>query len=325
MERLPEPEPGPGQLLIRVARCGICGSDLHMTDGHGYTVPHGHVLGHEFAGEVVDIGKDVEGFRKGDRLAAMPISGCGHCRYCLAGQPAWCESLEFLSGGYAEYALVSASTATKLPSTLSDADGALVEPLAVSLHGLAMARIEPGSSVLVQGAGPIGLAALFWARRLGAGRVDVIEGAEARARIAQQMGADSVSPPALLDPERLQKNFHDDRLYDIVIECVGRPSLLMQALSFLRPGGTVISLGYCFEPDGVVPAAAGNREARMIFPQLYTVNEFRYALNVLDAGATEPRHMVTQTVSLDSLPGVFDSLRSNPRECKVLIDPSVAV
>ncbi|KHK90045.1 hypothetical protein LK12_18050 [Novosphingobium malaysiense] len=296
-----------------------------MTQGHGYTVPGGTVLGHEFTGEVIETGAGVEGFAKGERVVAMPIAGCGKCRYCLAGEPAWCEALEFLSGGYAEYALVNAATAMRLPATLSDADGALVEPLAVSLHGIAMAGIKPGARVLVQGAGPIGLAALFWARRVGAGRVDVIEGAPVRAAIADRMGADSVTAPQPLDPAGFAQRPDPEKLYDVVVECVGRPSLLMQAVSFLRPGGTVVSLGYCFEPDGIVPAVAGGREARMLFPQLYTVAEFRHALAVLDSGAVEPRHMVTRSVSLDVLPDVFDTLRSNPGECKVLIDPSAVL
>ena len=318
---VPDPEPGPGQLLVRVARCGICGSDLHMTQGHGYTVPAGTVLGHELTGEVVDIGVGVEGFARRERVAAMPIAGCGNCRYCLAGEPARCVRIEYLFGGYAEFALVSAVTAMKLPAMLSDADGALAEPLAVALHGIAMARLAPGAKVLILGAGPIGLSALFWARKLGAGVVDVVERAEVRAEIARKMGAGAVNAPQPPDPAALMPGADPEAAYDVVIECVGRPGLLMQALAALRVGGTIISLGYCFEPDGVVPSVAGQREARIIFPQLYTVAEFRHALDVLDGGAVEPRHMVTRTVPLGGLPDMFEALRSNPAECKVLINP----
>jgi (R,R)-butanediol dehydrogenase/meso-butanediol dehydrogenase/diacetyl reductase len=324
IETVPEPEPGPGQLLVRVARCGICGTDLHVTQGSGYTASPGTILGHEFCGEVVGVGRDVDGFMAGDRVAAMPLSGCGACQHCLAGAPARCSSRVFVFGGYAECAVVSADTAARMPTSLSDADGALVEPLAVALHGLAMARIEPGANVLVQGAGPIGLSALFWARRFGAGAVDVVEGAPVRAAIAERMGANRVVAPPARDAEPgTAPELDREGQYDMVVECVGRPSLLMQALSQLKPGGTIVSLGFCFEPDQLIPAIAGGREARVLFPQLYSVSEFHYALDALHAGAVEPRHMVTRSTSLDELSGVFDSLRNNPAECKVLIDPTV--
>jgi len=296
-----------------------------MTDGHGYTVPAGTVLGHEFTGEVVGIGPNVVSFAVGDRIAAMPIAGCGSCRRCLSGEPAWCTAVSYLFGGYAELALVSATTAVKLPATLSDRDGALVEPLAVALHGVAMAGLRPGARVLVQGAGPIGLAALFWAWRLGAGRVDVIEQVPARAAIAAASGATSVAGPRDVAERDSGEPADPDTMYDLVVECVGRPGLLMQALGELRPGGTIVSLGYCFAPDAIVPASAGRREARVLFPQLYTASEFRHALDVLDAGAVEPRNMVTNTVSLDGLPAAFEALRSDPTECKVLIDPFARV
>ena len=319
IENVPDPEPGENEIVVKVHRCGICGSDLHMTDGHGYTVPAGTVLGHEFAGEVTAVGKGGNRFKIGDRIAAMPIIGCGKCRYCLNGTPAYCLNIGFTYGGYADFARVSAVTAVKLPSTLSLADGALAEPLAVALHGMAMARLAPGARVLIQGAGPIGLAALFWARHLGAGRVDMIEGAPRRAEIARAMGADSVVPPQSREPELLTPSVDDAP--DVVVECVGRPGLLGQAIDYVRRGGTIVSLGFCFQPDQLVPALAASREVSLLFPQLYTTREFEVSIEALDRGAVEPRLMVTSTVGYDTLPGVFDSLRKAPVECKVLIDP----
>ena len=321
IRELPDLCPGQGQLLVKVHRCGICGSDLHMTQGHGYTVPAGTVLGHEFTGEVIGKGPGEQPFVNGDVVVAMPISGCGRCGACLNGEPAYCESISYLFGGYAEFALVSGHTASLLPSRVSASDGALTEPLAVALHGVAMAGIKPGCRVLVQGAGPIGLAALFWARRLGAGRVDIVEGAPARADLARRMGAHHVHPPQSLEENQLAPT-DPDGLYDVVIECVGRPGILSQAIARAKRRGTVVSLGYCFLGDSIVPALAGGREARLLFPQLYTMQEFRWALDVLDEGAVEPREMLTQTVSLDGLPDAFEGLRGNPVQCKVVVDPS---
>ena len=321
IKNLPDLPVGEGQLLVKVHRCGICGSDLHMTQGHGYTVDSGTVLGHEFTGEVVEVGKNETRFGKGEVIVAMPISGCGKCGPCLMGEPAYCDNISYLFGGYAEYALVGASTASTLPSRLSAADGALTEPLAVALHGMAMAGIEPGSRVLVQGAGPIGLAALFWARRFGAGVVDMIEGAPVRAEIARRMGADNVSPPQSQDEQSFLSR-DPAKLYDVVVECVGRPGMLSQSIGHVKRRGTIVSLGYCFMADTIGPAFAGGREAKLLFPQLYTMKEFRWALEVLDQGAVEPRAMVTQTVSLDGLPTAFDGLRGNPKQCKVIVDLS---
>ena len=132
-------------------------------------------------GEVVALGKDVEGLTKGDLVSVIPLRSCGHCAACLAGEVAWCESFGLQGGGYAEYALTQPNQCVKLPSSASLADGAIIEPLAVALHGVIRAQLKPGAKVLVLGAGPIGLAVAFWARRLGAGRV-VVQDVARRAR-----------------------------------------------------------------------------------------------------------------------------------------------
>ena len=309
------PEPGDYEVLVKVHRCGICGSDLHITDGTGFTTPPGSILGHETAGEVVAVGGKVSRLRVGDRATAMPIIGCGACRYCLEGKPAYCAGIRYAFGGFAEYALMHEGSAVKIPDTLSSTDAALVEPLAVALHGVAMAGLPAGAGVLIQGAGPIGLAAMFWAKRMGAGRVDVIEGAPVRAAIATAMGADSVCSPGQGAAEPLRP------APELVIECVGRPGVLAQGIERVARGGTVVSLGYCFQPDTFVPALAGAKELRILFPEFYTMREFEHVAEVLDRSAVEPSTMITRTVGYDELPTVFDSLRKDPVDCKVQIDP----
>jgi len=135
------------------------------------------------------------------------------------------------------------------------------------------------------------------------------------------MGAHTVHVPQPLD-EPQSTPIDPDGLYDVVIECVGRPGILGQAIARACRRGTIVSLGYCFLGDPIVPALAGGREIRMLFPQLYTMQEFRWALDVLDQGAVEPREMLTRTVSLDELPEAFEKLRGNPAQCKVVVDPS---
>src|SRR5258705_2936608 len=173
IEELADPKPGPGELVLRVKSCGICGSDLHAADLPP-GLPPGTVMGHEFAGEVVEVGSDAKGLWKpGDRVCALPALGCGKCRACLAGDIILCTSLRGtglgqVPGAYSEYVLVGAPESLRLPSGVSFREGALVEPLAVGLHAVNTARLQPGERVMVIGAGPIGLAVTAWARFFGA-------------------------------------------------------------------------------------------------------------------------------------------------------------
>ena len=190
IESLDDPVPGEGELVLRIGRCGICGTDLHMTDGHAASFPAESVLGHEFAGEVVAIGAGVERYKLGDTVAGLAVAGCGRCASCVAGDPMWCEKgLIPAMGGFGQYTRVNALAAIKLPATLSLEDGALVEPLAVGLHGVLLASFTPGARVLILGSGSIGLAAAFWARRCGATRVLVASRSARSEDHAMRMGA----------------------------------------------------------------------------------------------------------------------------------------
>ena len=317
----PDPEPGEHEVVLRVGRCGICGSDLHMTEPGGMAPALGSIIGHEFSGEVVALGKKVTRVRLGDRVAAMPITGCGSCAACKAGEPSWCaRGMDFLAGGYAQYARAGEDGCLALPAGLSDADGALIEPLAVALHGARMAPDLRGARVTVIGAGPIGLAATYWARRFGALHVEVVESDPQRAQMAMTMGADDTrAPEPAADPAGPSPPKRDGS--DYVFECVGKPGLLAASLSHVRPKGTVISLGFCMAPESFVSAFAGMREVTIKFPTLYTVDDYRTTLDALGSGALEPRAMITDVVGLDDLPERFESLRKPGRDCKVMIDP----
>lgn len=172
IEELPQPTPHEGEVILKVGACGICGTDIHMTSGHGaIQVQPGHILGHEFAGEVVALGPGCRSLKVGDRVTSMPTVGCGRCAACLNGEPKWCAQRRSMQGGYAQYLATGEASCTKLPIGLSMEDGALVEPLAVGIHGVDAAHLSVGARVLVIGAGPVGLATVFWARAHG-GRQD---------------------------------------------------------------------------------------------------------------------------------------------------------
>ncbi len=247
VETVDDPTPQAGELVVRVGRCGICGSDLHMTEEPDFAVAPGSVLGHEFAGEIVALGRGVEGFSTGDRVAVSPVRGCGHCAACHAGKPAWCEAMTLQGGGYGEYTIAMPRQCVKLPASTSIADGALVEPLAVALHGVMLSELAPGARVLVLGAGPIGLGAAFWARRLGAGKVVVADLTTLQRDLAHRVGATGF---VTVDDDAVARAHAElGGAPDIVFECVGRPGILARAIEHVRPRGTIVMLGLCTAAD----------------------------------------------------------------------------
>ena len=319
IESLPDPVPDEGELVVRVGRCGICGSDLHMTEDPTFGKVAGDVLGHEFAGEVVALGKGTEGVKPGDLVSVIPLASCGRCASCLAGEPAWCASFGLQGGGYAEYAVTRPNQCVKLPKSASLADGAIIEPLAVALHGVNLSGLTPGDKVLVLGAGPIGLAVAFWARRKGAGQVVVQDVVDFQAERALGMGATGfVAAPD--DPVGAAERALGQKA-DIVFECVGIPGLIAQAVDQVRNRGTILLLGLCTRPDTFNSFAMLSKEIRLVTSAFFTRQEYEAALDALDAGAAEPRLLVTDTVALEAVPQTFEALKHRTHQCKVLIAP----
>ena len=318
-EDVPDPTPGEGELVVEVGRCGICGSDLHMTEDAAYGCQHGDILGHEFAGEVVALGKDAAGHKVGDLVSVIPLKSCGQCDPCRKGTVQWCEQFGLQGGGYAQYAVARTNQCVPLPSDLTLADGAIIEPMAVALHGINLSGMEAGDSVLVLGAGPIGLAVAFWAKRFGASRVAVQDIASFQEARALEMGADIF----VVDPE----NPVDSAKHglggeaDVVFECVGIPGLIDQAVRQVRPDGTIVLLGLCTKPDTLNTFAMLSKQVRLITSAFFTVPEYEAALAALEAGAIAPRLLVTDTISLMQTPDVFESLKRRTQQCKVLIAP----
>ena len=320
IETIPDPTPRPDEIVLKVGRCGICGSDIHHTE-HAVSVPaSGRVLGHEYAGEVVALGRDVTRFKIGDMVIAAPVAGCGTCASCLNGEPAWCVAREVKGGGYAEYALARANDSLRLPAAMSLSDGALVEPLAVGLHTLNQADLKPGDKVVIIGAGPIGLACAWWARKMGAGRVAITAKTNTRADIAYAMGADTFLDPEMPMGDAVKQAF-GGQLADVVIECAGMPGLIEKSVEAMRPRGTIVVAGICWTPDSIQPRAMMGKEARIQFAAFFSIKEFQVTADALEAGNLEPRAMVTDTVSLTGMSPVFEALRNRTTQCKVLINP----
>ena len=319
LETLDDPTPQAGEVVVKVGRCGICGSDLHMTEDPAYGINKGDVLGHEFAGEVVALGMGAEGLKLGDLVSVIPLKSCGHCASCMSGEVAWCDHFGLQGGGYAEYAVTKPNQCIRLPQSASLADGAIIEPLAVALHGVNMSGMKPGNKVLILGAGPIGLAVAFWARRKGASDVIIQDLATFQEARAMEMGATDfcVSPD---DPVGSIEQMLGTKP-DIVFECVGIPGLIAQAVEQVRKRGTICLLGLCTRPDTFNSFAMLSKEVRLITSAFFTRQEYEEALDALDAGAAEPRALVTDTISLADTPARFEALRKRTHECKVLIAP----
>lgn len=317
-----EPKPSEGQLLLKVARCGICGSDASLTKTPGY-YPECSVLGHEFSGEVVEIGKGVEGFRTGDRVTAMPAYGCGKCAHCLAGEALFCvHGATGASGGFADYMTVGARTATHLPQTLSFADAALTEPLAVGLHGVAMAKIEPGQPILVLGAGSISVAAIFWARRFGAGKIAVLSRSRRKEAMAMKMGADVFVQGGENEVAEVMEALGGPP--EIVFEGIGVEGALQQCVNHVAINGKVISLGFCTKPDPVLPSFTTFKQVSMLFSMAYTMREFAYCADHMDKGHVEPGAMITKVIPLEESVAMIEAMQQGKvNEIKIQVDPSL--
>jgi (R,R)-butanediol dehydrogenase/meso-butanediol dehydrogenase/diacetyl reductase len=313
-----DPRPKRDEVVLKICRCGICGSDLHMTVEPGFGAAAGDVLGHEISGEVIEAGSEA-GFKLGDQVSVAPLRGCGHCAACRGGEPARCVSMQLIGGGYAQYAAIAGRQCRKLPIGVSAADGALAEPLAVALHGVQRSGMKPGDRVLVVGAGAIGLAIAFWARRLGAGEVIMADLHQLQEERAMTLGATAffLSDDGL--DRRLQERCPGGP--DIVFECVGKPGLIDFCVSLVRPRGTVAVLGLCTSPDHMDSFRAISKEVNILMSVFFDMREFVRSIDALEKGQYSPQSLISETVGLEATPTMFEALRRRTTQCKVLIDP----
>jgi threonine dehydrogenase-like Zn-dependent dehydrogenase len=321
IEVRPDPAPGPGEVVLKVARCGVCGSDVERTDtwlgANAYEA--GYIPGHEFAGEVVALGPGVDRVKIGDRVAPIPVTGCGTCANCLTGQSLWCPNMRPGGNAFAQYALAGQHECLKLPEGVSYAQGALIEPIAVGLHGVVLGAITPRARVLVIGAGPIALAAAFWARRLGAGPIAVAAKSTRRRELALRVGATSFLTAGIELAAQASAELGGPP--DVVLEAVGGPGMIGEAANCVRPRGTIVVLGACWVPDPWMPVSGLFKEARIQFSMMYGMRDYELVADVLKAGAPELSAMITDTVSFDQFPAAFEALRNRTTQCKVMLDP----
>ncbi len=319
---VPKPTAGAGEVVLKVHNCGICGSDLHAVQ-YGMGMPPNTVMGHEFCGEIFEIGAGVRGYKLGQRVTSLPYIACGECDACARGDSMHCAKIRGLGlgqlpGAYAEYVTCGAASLLALPDNVSSREGALVEPLSVGLHGVNRAVLKPGAGCVVMGAGPIGLATLLWCKARGATAV-VSELAEGRAELAKRLGADAIINPSKESPGDKIGEL-TGRAPDVVFECVGVKSTLDAAIHTVGLHGQVVVLGVCMEPDQIVPLTCIMKEVRIDFIVGYTPAEFQETIDALASGRIDAKPMITDVITVDQVPAMFEALRRPGSRAKVMVE-----
>lgn len=233
-------------VLVEVKACGLCGTDLGIIEGRRptATLPP-FIIGHEYAGIVVDTGTEVESVKAGDHVVVRPTIPCGKCYYCRVGKPGLCQSymdigVDIGDGGYAEYSLIPENNAYKIPSSMEWKDAVLIEPVSIVLHGIRSAQMQPGDVIVILGTGPIGLNWTAVAKRSGAGKVIISEPNEKRRMVAEELGADICINPLEQDPVEVVKDLTNGIGANIVVEAAGNPTTYRQAFKVAARGGKIV-------------------------------------------------------------------------------------
>ena len=330
---MPDPVPAePGDVVLEVGYTGLCGSDLHVYRGEfAGRVNFPTIQGHEFAGTVVETGPGVAELKKGDRVCVDPIIHCGRCPACLSGSYNACRSLKLLGidldGGLAQYVRASQSQCFKVPDNLSDRHAAMVELYSIGMHATTVSRIDPGDTVVVMGAGRVGLAMLENLRLSAAEKVAITDIEQSKLRIAEKLGAAATFNCAEVDAVEAVQEWTGGRGADCVVECIGEANLkvigglapVAQAVQMVRSGGRITVLGqgphsYEIHWKTLVWKEAVIRASRV------SRGEFPRVVTAMAAGRYHPDLLITGEYPLERTGEAFDLLdRESPETVKIMV------
>jgi (R,R)-butanediol dehydrogenase/meso-butanediol dehydrogenase/diacetyl reductase len=326
--RFPRTSPQPGCITVDVSLCGICGTDISsFRSGHLHSPA---VCGHEWVGTVADVGAEVDDLREGDRVVIAVAAPCGRCPECRSGLGEHCRTASAVArgrdplapphGGFAPSITVSATRVVPAHPELSDEEAAQVEPATVAFHGVRRARVVPGDTVVVQGAGPIGLLAAQFARAAGAGQVLLVEPSEARRKVGLELGASmALTPDEAADAVQAETGGLGA---DVVFECAGVPSLLQTAVDLTRTGGVVCLLSFLAQPAKINAARWLSKEITVVGANAYTHDDFDRSMAFLADGRVKVKDLHTRTVELGDLEATLRTLAAGASDdIKVLVDP----
>jgi len=327
---MPRPVSGPGEVLISIAACGICGSDVHGYDGSsGRRIPP-LVMGHEAAGIVAEVGDGVRQFSLGDRVTFDSTVYCGECEYCRAGEVNLCDSRQVVGvscgdyrrhGAFAEYVVVPERIVYRLPDELGFAEAAMLEAVSVGLHAVRVADLKGGETALVIGAGMIGLLTLQAARALGASRVVVADLDATRLALAREMGADE-TVQASADLVAAVHRLTGGKGVDAVFEAVGRDATVSAAIDSVRKGGTVVLIGN-ITPEVRLPLQKVVSRQIRLQGTAASSGEYPEAIELMRTGAIRVKTLITAVAPLEEGPRWFERLhKGEPNLMKVVLTPS---
>jgi L-iditol 2-dehydrogenase len=322
----PDPRPSRGEVLIAVRAAGICGSDVHGYLGLTGRRQPGTVMGHEAAGEVVEVGPDVSSVQAGERVVLRSILTCGRCEPCRRGQSNVCADRRGLGmqldGAYADVIVVPEALALRLPESLRYEEGALVEPLAVALHAVNITPFKLMDVVVVVGAGPIGLLTLLAARLGGAGTVIVTDRSPHRLAVARELGASLTIDVRATDPVAAVLLATAGRGADAVFEAAGISATVAQSLAVVRAGGQVTWIGNSAPTVELPMQELVTRELTLRGSYGFTV-EFEGAVDLLASGRIDGRRLIERTAALDEGPNLFRALGDGTLDAvKVVLVPN---
>src|SRR5712692_1830997 len=310
------PEPGPGEVTVRVRAVGLCGSDMHFyREGScaGYPAMYPCVLGHEPAGEVAAVGPGVEYLAPGQRVAIEPAITCGQCEFCRAGRHNLCEKLVFMGGLQVpgllrEWATIPASNATPIPAGMSCATATVIEPLAVILHAFELTRLDPGDTVAVMGAGPIGLLCAAVARIAVAGKVIAADPLPYRLALAREMGADVVVDIGRESVIEAILDSTGGRGAHLILDAAGKPDSINPAFRAVRPGGRIVLIGIPSDTlTGIDLHAALQREATLHVLKRSNHNEHA-AIHLIESGQVDAAKLLTHRFDLERADRAFQTV-----------------
>jgi 2-desacetyl-2-hydroxyethyl bacteriochlorophyllide A dehydrogenase len=310
IQEVDKPVIKPNEMLVKVSRCGICGTDIHASRQGAFMAPPNTIFGHEFSGTIVEIGnKLTDGeFSLGDRVTSLPFIGDKTI------------GLGAITGAYSEYVKVGYDLVVKLPDELDDQNGALVEPLAVGLHSVKMAGSVSEKNILIIGAGPIGLTCAIWCKFFGARHIVISERSPARVEMARQFGFEH-----FVDPDQdIGTAFREltKGEPEVQFECVGAVGLMQECIARAPKRGLIMAIGVCDNPDTIVPLMAFIKELRIQWAVGYDKEDFEFAIEMMVASRINAEPMVTDVVKLEQVPDIFEALRQPTNQCKVIIDMS---
>jgi len=329
VENIEKPKVGHGEVLVRVKAATTCGTDLKIFQ-RGYVsgvIRLPTVFGHEWAGDVVEVGEGVAWLKEGMRVRAGNSSPCLRCRMCQKQQYNLCEDMMWLWGAYAEYIKVPSRivmlNTQRIPAHVSNEEAAETEPLACVLHGLEKADIKMGDTIAIIGAGPIGLLHLIAAKKMGAGKIIISDLVDERLELASRLGADETINAKDEDTIEKTKQLTEGYGADVVIEAIGLPATWEQALKMVRKGGTVLEFGGC-PPETQIKVSTEQLhygETTILGTFHATPAHFKKALNLIASGTLNVKPLVTRKMRLDNIKEAFRILTTSKSDIKIAIIP----